>query len=98
MPAMRPATPFDLRPASVSIRQFDYDRATRTFTAEVSETRGFGRVWLDSADEGLTIVGATGAEVVFVITSEDRDADGDVTRWTLTAIDGSGFRAVVFND
>lgn len=87
-----------LFPAPVPIRQFDYDAGTRIFTAEVSDTHGFGRVWPDAADEGLTIVGATGRRVVFAVHDEERDADGDVQLWRLVAIDHSGFRIVLFND
>lgn len=87
-----------LTPAPVDIRQFDFDPAGRTFTAEMSETHGFGRVFPDAADEGLTIVGVTGRQVVFAVADEVRDADNDVRYWTLRATDGSGFTAVIYND
>lgn len=90
--------PATLRPAPVAIRQFDYNAQTRTFLAEMSETAGFGRVYPDATDEGLTIIGTTGREVVFVVDDEVRDADHDVQFWRLRATDGSGLTVVIYND
>lgn len=93
MPTTLPATP---------IRQFTYELARRHFTAEVSDTNGLGRVWPDSVDEGLVVLGATGTSVTFVVDDEHRDADGDLTHWTLVSY--SGLRAdgrytmTLFND
>lgn len=84
-----------LKPAPVSIAQFSYDSVRREFTGEVSATNGFGRVYDDACDTGLTVVGATGREVVFVVTDEHRDAEGDVTSWTLA---GGGFTMTLWND
>ena len=92
-----------LRPAPVGTGQFHYDAHTRTFTAEASDTNGLGRVWDDAADEGLTLVSSrTGRERVFVVTDEHRDADGDVTHWTLKSVTGRAVDAqytlTLFND
>lgn len=86
-----------LHPAPTSIRQFSYDPRALHFTAEMSDTRGLGHVWDDSADEGLTIVGDTGRQVVFVVQEEHRDAEGEVTHWTLRSTTG-GFTLTLFND
>jgi hypothetical protein len=88
-----------LRPSPVTTRLFDYDPKTRTFSAEASDLRvGFGRVWADSCDEGLTMVSATtGREVVFVVQDEVRDREGDTLYWTLRSVDGQ-YTATVFND
>lgn len=72
-----------LRPAPVSTRQFSLDPSTRRLVAEISSTNGFGRVYDDACDVGLTLVGPTGSEVVYVVSSERRDADGDIVDWTL---------------
>jgi hypothetical protein len=87
---------------ATDIRQFMFDAATRSFVAEISDTNGLGRVWADSIDEGLSVRGATGALVTFVVDDEHRDADGDLTHWTLVSY--SGLRAdgrytmTLFND
>lgn len=86
-----------LSPAKVSVRQFVYTAATRTFTAEISETNGLGRVYSDSCDEGLTVVGVTGKEMVFVVEDVDVDAEGDLRFWTLKSVTG-GFTMTLFND
>lgn len=86
-----------LKPAPVSIRQFAYSAPSGSFTAEISSTNGLGRVFDDSIDAGLTVVGATGREVVFVVEQEHRDRDHDLTHWTLRSLD-SLFTMVLFND
>lgn len=86
------------RPTPVSTRQFHYDPATQCFSAEISSTHGLGRVWDDSADQGFTMVSTrTSAEVVFVLTEEIRDEEGDTRWWTFRSIDGR-FTADLFND
>lgn len=87
-----------LAPAPTAIRQFHYDAATRTFTAEVSSTNGLGRVYDDACDDGLTVVGATGRKVVFVVARVERDREGDLLAWHLTDVDGAGFRMTLWND
>lgn len=72
-----------------STKQFNFDNTTRVFSVDAAElTRGqkplFGRVFNDSADEGLILVShVTGAPMVFYVHEEHRNADGDVTHWTL---------------
>lgn len=92
-----------LYPQPVSSRQFHYDATTRTFVGEISETHGFGRVWADSCDEGLTIVSArTGNRRVFVVDDEVRDAEGDTLYWTLKSVQGNwidgDYVLTLFND
>lgn len=91
-----------LRTPQTSIRQFAYDAATRHFTAEISDTNGMGRVWPDSADEGLTVVGATGAQVTFVVHDDHLDREGDLTHWTLVSYSGvradGRYTMTLFND
>jgi hypothetical protein len=86
-----------LKPAPVSSRQFHYDAATQSFTAEMSELNGLGRAYNDSCDEGLTMVSSrTGDELVFVVENVDY-MDGDLRLWELKSVDGR-FTATVFND
>lgn len=89
-----------LKPKPVSIRQFNYDRATRTLAAEISSTNGMGRVFDDAADEGLTIVSSKGVEVVFCV-DRTNVKDGEIIGWTLRPVgDWTGSRLTVelFND
>jgi hypothetical protein len=90
-----------LKPRPVSTRQFDWDSADRKFVGEISSTHGFGRVYADACDEGLTMVSArTGREVVVVIDTEVRDANGDVQFWVLVPADSGApkFTVQLFND
>lgn len=86
-----------LKPAPVSIRQLSFSFATSSFTAEISSTNGLGRVYDDSCDAGLTVIGVTGQEVVFVVENEARDADHDLLHWNLRSTCGR-FTMVLFND
>lgn len=93
-----------LTPAPVSTECFTYDAATCTFTAEASSLplRGFGRVWDDSCDEGLTLVShRTGDEVVFVLEHVEVD-DGDIRWWELRSVTGTRtdgrWTVTIFND
>lgn len=87
-----------LKPAPVSTRQFAYDDATRTFSADMSDTHGLGRVYDDACDDGLTLVSSrTCSERVFIVQSVERDAEGDVTRWLLSSVEG-GYRMILWND
>jgi hypothetical protein len=73
-----------LKPAPVSISQFDWDPVARKLSGEVSSTNGFGRVYDDACDVGLTIFNArSGREVVFAVDHTERDGEGDVRYWTL---------------
>lgn len=92
-----------LRPAPVPFGQLTYDPAGRRFTGEISSTSGFGRVWDDACDQGLTIVGTTGYELVMVVGAERRDAEGDITAWDLEPADPCpahlrDLRLTLFND
>lgn len=93
-----------LKPAPVSTRQLSYSPATRTFIGEISSTNGFGQVWDDSTDEGLTLVSTTGTEVVYVVQDVDVDKrEGEVRSWTLIPAAGQDARAngtsiKLFND
>lgn len=86
-----------LKPAPVSIRQFSFSAALNSFTAEISSTHGLGRVYDDACDDGLTVVGTTGQEVVFVVSDVHRDAENDITHWDLRSVDGR-YTMVLFND
>ena len=89
-----------MKPAPVSTRQLTWDPTNRQYTGEMSSTRGFGRVYDDACDEGLTLVSArTGNEEVFVVVDEDRDAEGDTRFWTLKPVNRSlDATLILFND
>lgn len=86
-----------LEPAPVSSSQLTYNAASKLFSAFASDTNGFGRVWNDSCDEGLTVVSSkTGKRVVFVVEDVAHDDEGDLTYWSLRSLDGA-YAMVVFN-
>lgn len=90
-----------LHPAPVGSDRFVWYAPGRVFTGEMSELRGFGRVWDDSCDEGLTLVSSRrpGEAVVFVV-SHTEVRDGDLLYWDLKPADGRdrGFTVRVYND
>lgn len=60
------------------------------FAAEHSDlgSPAFTRVWDDACDVGLTLVShKTGREVVFAISDEKRDGEGDIMWWDLRPAD-----------
>lgn len=91
-----------LAPAPVSYRQLSWDSTRRAFIADASDLKGLGRVYDDACDEGFTVVGKTGREVVFVLDDEKRDDEGEVHYWTFVPA-RPGDRtlvasAIIFND
>lgn len=88
-----------LKPAPVSARQLRWDRASRVFTADISDLNGFGQVWDDACDVGLTLLGPAGRESVVVVTDEKVDREGDILWWELTPISREHhFTVTVYND
>lgn len=88
-----------LKPNPVSSRQFMW--TGNSGVAEMSELRGFGRVWNDSCDEGLTVVShRTGEEVVFAVEHVEVDSEGDIRYWNLKPAQTMNVLVVltVFND
>lgn len=97
-----------------ALQDFDWDKGSRVLTAEASTlTQGgkvplFGLVYDDSEDMGFNVYSRiTNREITFVVTSTDRDANGDVAGWRLEPIlvseDGlpvwsRGLRVLVIND
>lgn len=93
-----------LTPAPVSTKQFHYDSAAREYVGEISSTNGFGRVYADACDEGLTLVSAkTGEQLTFVVDATIRDAEGDIEYWMLVPASTHGTHPLrvsirLFND
>ncbi len=89
-----------LKPAPVSTRQLSWFADERRYVGEISSTNGFGRVYDDACDEGLTLVSArTGNEQVFVVADVDVDSEGDVRFWTLKPVDRHlDVSVTLFND
>jgi len=79
---------------------------SRNFVAEMSDIGGFGRVYDDSADVGLTLVSRYPGhdDMVFVVDHEKRDSEGEVLYWKLKPVNPSQqrktghFNITVFND
>jgi hypothetical protein len=95
-----------LKPQPVSTRQLTFLPAEGgdhgKFVAEISETHGFGRVYDDACDEGLTVVSATtGREVVYVV-ERTEVRDGELVAWYLEPAElrlrGSLPSLTLFND
>ena len=69
-----------LHPPATPTSQLTFMSDMRAWVGEISSTHGFGRVYDDACDEGMTLVSArTGTEVVYVIDHEERASDGEVT-------------------
>lgn len=86
-----------LRPAPVHSDRFFWRQGNGV--ADISDLAGFGRVYDDAVDMGLTVISTrTRSEKVFVVSDEHRDDEGDLTHWTLAPTDGSGVTLMVFND
>jgi hypothetical protein len=94
-----------LSPNPVQASLFTWDAPTRTFSADISDLpgRGFGRVWDDACDEGLTLISRFPGRqpAVFAVSHEERDRDGDVRWWDLSPADprrDPGFAVRIWND
>lgn len=90
-----------LTPAQVSTDRFTYDGATNTFIADASDLPPFGRVYADACDVGLTLVSAkSGCSVVFAVSREERDGEGELLYTELRAASGEWRYGTVrvFND
>lgn len=72
-----------LKPPTTPTRQLTWHCADRQWVGEHSSTNGFGRVYDDACDEGLTLVGdRTGREVVYVVDHTEVE-DGEIRYWIL---------------
>jgi hypothetical protein len=91
-----------LAPAPVAIGRFTWNSGDRTLSAEMSELTGFGRVYDDAVDEGLTVIGRSGREVTFVVAHVETDREGDVQYWLLVPAKANDHRlnvtVTVYND
>lgn len=73
--------------ARISSKYFMYKHLLGfgVFTADVSDFNGFNplsQIWNDLPNLGFVMVSEkTGAEVVFGLIEEVRDAENDITRW-----------------
>jgi len=93
-----------LRPNPVSVDLFMWDTPTQKYVAEASDLglTGFGRVYDDGCDVGLTLVStkAPGTEIVFAVEVEATE-DDDILWWDLIPAQGQMpclFTVRVFND
>ena len=77
-----------LKPSRVSTDRLTFCREEWLLVAEMSDLPGFGRVWDDACDEGLTLVShRTGREVVYAVNHIERDDEGDLLYWDLRPVD-----------
>jgi hypothetical protein len=90
-----------LHPPATPVSQFHWTPGNPgTFVSEISSTHGFGRVYDDACDEGLTLVLPCGREIVFVIDKTIR-GEGETKGWELIPVDvakQAHARMVLFND
>lgn len=90
-----------LTPPATNTRQLTWVPKNREYVGEMSSTNGFGRVYDDACDEGMTLVSSgTGATLVFVVDHTERDVEGDVKFWLLRPVDPrlDAFTVRIFND
>lgn len=74
-----------LHPIPMSYERFLFVAKENTLVAEISDFgKGFAfeRVYDDACDEGLTVVGKTGREVVYAV-EEYMKRDGELIGWKL---------------
>lgn len=77
--------------STFKMSQFDFDRATKLFTTEISmlcegqrQLPVFTQIYDDACDVGLKLVSdKTGKEVVFYLDTEDRDGENEIQGWRL---------------
>jgi hypothetical protein len=92
----------------LSTRQFTWNKATETFSAEISDLGNpFVNAYPDACDVGIVLVShVTGKPAMFVQVSESRDIEGDVMDWTFRPTSAalrtnpllSNVKVVIFND
>lgn len=90
-----------LHPVATATSQLSWDGPTRTYTGEISSTNGFGRVYNDAIDEGMTLINRkTGREVVVVVDHILYSDDGELLSWDLKPAKASDpqFMVILFND
>jgi hypothetical protein len=93
-----------LRPAPTSSTRLMWAPLQKRFIGEMSDLYGgFGRVWDDAADEGMTLISRyDDSEMVFVVDHEQRGED-DILWWDLRPVAGNrivdrGFTIRIVND
>lgn len=89
-----------LKPRPVSSTQFTWVPQSRTYVAEMSDLGGFGQVYDDACDEGLTLISKHGdREIVFAVEVTAVE-DDEIKWWDLVPANGKpcGFNVRVFND
>lgn len=90
-----------LHPNPVTADKLLWIPEDRRFVAEMSDIGGFGLVYDDACDEGLTLVSRRPGyrEIVFAVEHEER-REGDTLYWDLKPADGKtcGFTVRIFND
>ena len=90
-------------------RMFDFDKRTKTFSAETSDlgNRHLQMLYDDAADVGFGMTSTrTGNQITFGLLDVKKDAEGDITSWTYAPTADSirkvpeclRMKAEIFND
>ena len=93
-----------MRPNPIHSSRLTWNAEQLRFEGEMSDIGGFGRVYRDACDEGLTLISRhDGREVVFYVDLTERDSDNDVLYWDLLPVlPGDGgripFAIRIYND
>lgn len=90
-----------LHPNPVTADRLTWMPESRQFVAEMSDIGGFGQVYDDACDVGLTLVSRRPGyrEIVFAVEHEER-REGDILYWDLEPVTGgpASFTVRIFND
>lgn len=90
-----------LRPKPVNGTMFIWHAPTRTYYIDMSQLGGFGRVYDDACDEGLTIISRFGTREAVCAVEDQHVVDGEVKAWILKPVKpkykGADFTIMVFN-
>lgn len=92
----------------ISTAQLDYNAATNTFIADISDLEGQGfrweRAYPDACDLGITVVShVTGKPIMFVVEKEEWGG-GDLLAWRLkpaqrfSDLRVASMRVIIYND
>lgn len=89
-----------LRPHPVNATRFVWFADTRTYCIDMSQLGGFGRVYDDACDEGLTLIERHGLREVVCVVEHTDVLNGDVKGWRLEPVrpyNGPPFNILVIN-
>jgi hypothetical protein len=77
-----------LRPKPISATRFVWFADAREYCIDMSQLGGFGQVYDDACDEGLTLIERHGLREVVCVVEETDVHDGEVKGWRLKPVRG----------